>query len=72
MAQTQTNVLAPESVLSILDTCLKPKEGEERTILGSGQDALAALVHSIMKSVGFRLVGLEEDDSLGEFPVTIF
>jgi hypothetical protein len=67
----QTNVLAPEAVLSNLDTCLKPKEGEEGNILESGQDALAALVHSIMKAVGFRLVGLEEDEGSGEFLVTI-
>uniref|UniRef100_A0A1D1YET9 Proteasome inhibitor PI31 subunit n=1 Tax=Anthurium amnicola TaxID=1678845 RepID=A0A1D1YET9_9ARAE len=69
MAQNQdneTNVLAPEAVLSILDTVLKPTEEGTNTILSSGQDALAALSHSIMQAVGFRLVGLGEEDSSNE------
>lgn len=70
MAQNQnneTNVLAPEAVLSILDTSLKPTEEGTNIILGSSQDALAALFHSIMQAVGFRLVGLGEEDNSGEF-----
>lgn len=70
MAQNQnneTNVLAPEAVLSILDTSLKPTEEGTDIILGSSQDALAALFHSIMQAVGFRLVGLGEEDNSGEF-----
>ncbi|GBC08082.1 hypothetical protein RclHR1_00790032 [Rhizophagus clarus] len=70
MAQDQnneTNILAPEAVLSILDTNLKPtEEGTTNIIFGSGQDALAALFHSIMQAVGFRLVGLGEDDNSSE------
>lgn len=70
MAQNQnneTNILAPEAVLSILDTSLKPTEEGTDIILGSSQDALAALFHSIMQAVGFRLVGLGEEDNSGEF-----
>ncbi|CAB4374360.1 unnamed protein product [Rhizophagus irregularis] len=69
MAQNQnneTNVLAPEAVLSILDTSLKPTEEGTDIILGSSQDALAALFHSIMQAVGFRLVGLGEEDNSEE------
>lgn len=34
------------------------------TVLASEYEALAALSHAIMTAVGFRLVGLGEDDSL--------
>jgi hypothetical protein len=70
MAQDQnneTNILAPEAVLSILDTSLKPTEEGSNIILGSSQDALAALFHTIMQAVGFRLVGLGEEDNSSEF-----
>jgi len=65
--ETSANdVLAPEAVLSILDTNIKFVE-EEGIVFGSSQDALAALFHSIMQAVGFRLVGLSEDDGLKAF-----
>ncbi|CAI2180278.1 15298_t:CDS:2 [Funneliformis geosporum] len=56
MAQSETsvdNVLAPEAILSIIDKNIKsPEEGEGSiTVLGSSQDALAALFHSIMQAV---------------------
>ncbi|CAG8567036.1 8124_t:CDS:2, partial [Funneliformis mosseae] len=68
METSVDNVLAPEAVLSIIDKNLKPSEGREGsiTVLGSSQDALAALTHAIMQAVGFRLVGLGEEDSLEE------
>ncbi|RIA87375.1 PI31 proteasome regulator N-terminal-domain-containing protein [Glomus cerebriforme] len=67
MSQNQnneSNVLAPEAVLSILDTIIKPTEEGISTILGSSHDALAALSHSIMQAVGFRLVGLDVDNNI--------
>ncbi|KAG0004290.1 hypothetical protein BGZ65_000645, partial [Modicella reniformis] len=41
-----------------------PASTTPSTILGSQYEALAALSHAIMTAVGFRLVGLGEDDSL--------
>ncbi|KAF9111121.1 hypothetical protein BGX27_005380 [Mortierella sp. AM989] len=43
-------------------------EGESTsttTILSSPYEGLAALTHAMMTAVGFRLVGLGEDDSFG-------
>ncbi|CAG8830860.1 20214_t:CDS:2, partial [Gigaspora margarita] len=73
MSQTESNAadpLEPRSILTILEQTLPEKESqtesessEANVILHSREDALAALFHSIMISVGFRLVGLGEEDS---------
>ncbi|CAG8444986.1 5941_t:CDS:2 [Gigaspora rosea] len=73
MSQTESNAadpLEPRSILAILEQTLPEKESqtesessEANVILHSREDALAALFHSIMVSVGFRLVGLGEEDS---------
>ncbi|KAG0260288.1 hypothetical protein BG011_001989 [Mortierella polycephala] len=42
----------------------EPKTTASTTILASAYEGLAALSHTIMTAVGFRLVGLGEDDSL--------
>jgi len=73
MSQTESNAadpLEPRSILTILEQTLPEKESQTESesseaivILHSREDALAALFHSIMISVGFRLVGLGEEDS---------
>ena len=78
---TTSNVLDTDTVLSLLQRLLptRSSEGqqglesvsstsstpESTVILGSQYEGLAALSHAIMTAVGFRLVGLGEDDSLG-------
>ncbi|KAG0318537.1 hypothetical protein BGZ99_005612 [Dissophora globulifera] len=43
-----------------------PAAAAPRTILGNPYEGLAALTHAMMTAVGFKLVGLGEDDSLGD------
>ncbi|KAF9358944.1 hypothetical protein BGX26_000550 [Mortierella sp. AD094] len=74
---TSSNVLDCDSVLDLLQTLLatsssntatstsEPASTTTTTILNSPYEGLAVLSHAIMTAVGFRLVGLGEDDSLG-------
>ncbi|KAF9171130.1 hypothetical protein BGX20_008089, partial [Mortierella sp. AD010] len=74
---TSNNVLDCDSVLDLLQALLttsssstatstsEPASTTSVTILNSPYEGLAALSHAIMTAVGFRLVGLGEDDSLG-------
>ncbi|KAF9429340.1 hypothetical protein BGZ76_001438 [Entomortierella beljakovae] len=71
---TSSNVLDCDSVLELLTALLpasnittgsQPQENSSPTaILSSPYEGLAALAHAMMTAVGFRLVGLGEDDSL--------
>lgn len=70
--QAAKNPLDPEIVLSTLENVFRTsvkdidlEPATDKVLLRSGQDALAALFHSIMLSLGFRLVGLDEDDTFG-------
>ncbi|KAG0071810.1 hypothetical protein BGZ92_004180, partial [Podila epicladia] len=57
--------LLPTSVTSTQATTTEATSSKPtRTVLASEYEALAALSHAIMTAIGFRLVGLGEDDSL--------
>jgi len=75
-----SSALDSDSVLTLLQSLLpaQPTQGQQGTdsassdartpestvVLGSPYEGLASLSHAIMTAVGFRLVGLGEDDSL--------
>lgn len=64
-----SNVLDPSSVLHTLAQILPKENADEskpQTLLRSNYDGIAAVSHAIMVSVGFRLVGIGEDDHKGE------
>lgn len=50
------NILDPSALISALQNVLPPT----RKRLESPQDGLAALIHTVMVSIGFRLVGVDE------------
>lgn len=50
------NILDPSALISALQNVLPPT----RKRLESPQDGLAALIHTVMVSLGFRLVGVDE------------
>jgi proteasome inhibitor subunit 1 (PI31) len=50
---SESNILDPSALLSLLPTLLPPS-------LSSPQDAIAALLHTIMSTLGFRLIALDE------------
>jgi len=52
----------PPTVLQLVAECLPPGEQPQ---LRNPYDAIAIFTHACMLSVGFKLVGLSEDDSLG-------
>ena len=65
-----SNILSPPALLRIVEASIKQSTGsatlESRPqTLQNPYDAIALLVHSCMLSVGFRLIGLGEDDKLG-------
>ncbi|CAG8459462.1 16371_t:CDS:2 [Acaulospora morrowiae] len=67
--QGTNNPLDPEVLLSTLESIQltnAKQETLETVQLRSGQDALAAMFHTIMHSLGFRLVGLGERDEPGD------
>jgi len=55
---------SPPTVLNIVKASL-PQGLEAAPPLKSPYDAVAIFTHACMLSVGFRLVGLSEDDNLG-------
>jgi len=55
---------SPPTVLNIVKASL-PQGPEAAPPLKSPYDAVAIFTHACMLSVGFRLVGLSEDDNLG-------
>lgn len=57
------NVLDPAALLSKLPRIL-PAEKKE---LLSAQDGLAALIHTTLTVLGFRLVGLDDSATIGTF-----
>jgi hypothetical protein len=64
-----SNVLDPSSVLHTLTQILSKEHADKNmpeTLLRSNYDGLAAVSHAIMVTVGFRLVGLGDDDHRGE------
>lgn len=61
-ATVMSNILDPSAVSAALPNYL----GTQKT-LKSPQDALAALVHTILSVLGFRLVGIDESTTQGTF-----
>ena len=57
-----SDALDPSAILTALPTLLPP---DART-LANEHDALAALLHSVMTTVGFRLVALDERSPTNE------
>jgi len=58
-----SNVLSAQSLASIIAQVLPPQSGIEQQLKNS-YDAVAIAAHAAMLAVGFRLVGLSEDDRL--------
>jgi len=56
------DILDPSALISALPTSLSPN-----TTLRSPQDALAVLVHTIMLSLSFRLIGIDDSSLPKEF-----
>ncbi|SNX84859.1 uncharacterized protein MEPE_03568 [Melanopsichium pennsylvanicum] len=56
------DLLDPSALLSVLPTLLPASSSEPQ--LRNPSDALAALIHTILTRLDFRLVGLSEDDRL--------
>jgi proteasome inhibitor subunit 1 (PI31) len=56
MTSAPSNALDPSALLSLLSSLLPPNSKS----LISPQDAIAALLHSSMSTLAFRLIGLEE------------
>ncbi|KAI8582293.1 hypothetical protein K450DRAFT_228276 [Umbelopsis ramanniana AG] len=60
-----SNVLDPSSVLHTLSQALPKDDGSQNQsepLLRNNNEGIAALSHAVMLSVGFRLVGLGEDE----------
>lgn len=56
---------SPHTILRLMAECLPPNEQPQ---LRNPHDAIALFTHACMLSVGFKLVGLSEDDRLGSCP----
>jgi len=56
MQSSSSNILDPSALLSLLPSLL-PLSSKS---LSSQQDAIAALLHSMMSTLGFRLIALDE------------
>ena len=54
-----TDILDPSALLSLLPTLLPSSKALE-----SSQDAIAALIHSILTALAFRLVAIDETSSI--------
>jgi len=65
------NPLSPATLLSLIEGSLWTPSSESSSTrpqtLRNPYDAIALFAHACMLSVGFRLVGLDEDDRLGRF-----
>jgi proteasome inhibitor subunit 1 (PI31) len=59
------SILDPSALLSLLPSILPPSAKS----LSSSQDAIAALLHSIMSTLAFRLIAIDES-SLSNLPST--
>lgn len=60
-----SDVLDPSALLHVLPTLLPATaEGQDGALLRNPQDALAAMIHTIMSRLDFRLVGLSDEDRL--------
>lgn len=58
---------SPPIVLRNIDASLPPNPPQLKT----PHDAIAVFVHACMLSVGFRLVGLSEDDHIGPHSILL-
>ena len=58
-----SDLLDPSALLHVLQQLLPPAANAEPQ-LRSPSDALAAMVHTVMTRLDFRLTGLSEDDRL--------
>ena len=61
---TPSNPLSPAAILRGMAEALPthPK-GDTTSDLSSSYEAVALLAHAVMTSLGFRLVGFDEDDA---------
>lgn len=59
-----TNLLDPSALLHVLPQLLPTTPSSSEPQLRSPSDALAALIHTILTRLDFRLTGLAEDDRL--------
>ena len=59
-----TDTLSPDNVLAIAATALRG-DGAAPPSLKTPYEAIALVGHATMTAVGFRLVGLGEDHTLG-------
>lgn len=58
---------SPDNLIQIITASLS-HEAEAQPQLKNSTDAIAIFTNACLLSVGFRLLGLSEDDRLGEFP----
>ena len=57
-----SNILDASAILSSIPNYLSSSK-----VLSNPQDAIAALVHTILSVLGFRLVGVDDSSSSGSF-----
>jgi len=64
--------LRPAALLNLIEGSIGKPPSESSSdrpqTLRNPYDAIALFVHSCMLTVGFRVIGLDEDDKLGSFP----
>lgn len=63
MAPNTSNPLSPDSILSYISKSIPSKDGDEQPIKNP-YTAIALFTHACMLAVGFKLVGLGEDDKI--------
>lgn len=61
------NPIGPDAILQGMAAALPThKKGDTTSDMSSSYEALALFTHSCMKSLGFRLLGFNEDNKIGE------
>lgn len=64
-----TNPLSPPAILQSMTDALSTHEPNDTTSdLSSSHEALALFTHACMISLGFRLLGFDEDKTNGKLP----
>lgn len=61
-----TNALSPDAILDYMSKSL-PAQSNDGPLLKDPYSAIALFSHACMLAVGFRLIGLGEDDKIGQF-----
>lgn len=69
MAPTSASALSPNSILDYMVKSLPtpPTDSQPSNLVKDPYAAIALFSHACMLAVGFRLVGLGEDDKIGMF-----